>query len=640
MHRAAASGYGLELTDADARIVADICRRLDGIALAIEIAASRVGAHGVRGMAELLDNQSELLWQGLRNATPRHKTLQAMLDWSYNLLSASEQTTLRHLAVFVGSFTLEAARSIADGDYDAPCTIQTIASLVDKSLISTSKVDGSTYYRLLDTTRAYIVAKPAKNEEDDRIERRHALYYMSHLARLAADRDAESTISLYIGNVRAALEWSLSPRGDNGIGVELAAHAAPLFLRISLLGECQRWCERGLEALQDSYVGTPNELALLKALAISSMFTRGNTPEVRAAIERGLEVARMLGNVEYQLHFLSGLNLFLTRRGDFVGALQAAERNAIVAAEFGPAGVVRAEWMLGATHHMLGNQLAAKHHCELGFTFAATADPAHVNFFGYDHHVRARVALARNQWLRGFPDQAVETAYRAIDEGAKCDHPATLCISLLYATYVFFWCGDFEGARQLLERALALTLRHSLPAYHAVGFAMKGELLVLSGAHAEGLKLLQTGVPALLADDHHVVAAAALRAQAEALAHCGRPSEGRAIIERTVARAEQLGGTFDLPDLMRAHGEILLAQSDILSAERLLIRSIDLARRQAALGWELRSAITLARLWTEHGCVHRAGNMLTAIYRQFTEGFEHTGSRSGASNFEGSWLPG
>ena len=368
------------------------------------------------------------------------------------------------------------------------------ANLVDKSLISTSRVDGSTYYRLLDTTRAYIAAKRAENAENDRIEQAScALLYEPSRQVGGRTGTRKSTISLYIGNVRAALQWSLSPGGDDGIGVELAAHAAPLFLRISLLGECQRWCERGLEALRDSYVGTPHELALLKALAISSMFTRGNTPEVRAAIERGLEVARMLGNVEYQLHFLSGLNLFLTRRGDFVGALQAAERNAIVAAEFGPAGVVRAEWMLGATHHMLGNQLAAKHHCEMGFTFAATADPAHVNFFGYDHHVRARVALARNQWLRGFPDQAVETAYRAIDEGAKCDHPATLCISLLYATYVFFWCGDFEGARQLLERALALTLRHSLPAYHAVGFAMKGELLVLSGAHAEGLEATSDG---------------------------------------------------------------------------------------------------------------------------------------------------
>ena len=623
MHRAAANGYGLELTDADAPILAEICHKLDGIALAIEIAASRMHAHGLRGIANLLACRSSLLWQGQRNASPRHQTLHSMLDWSYNLLSRVEQQTLCNLAVFVGWFTLEGARMVAEEDGETLLTLQAIASLVDKSLISTQIADETTYYRLLDTTRAYVLAK-RDGGANDPAKRRHATHYRDYLAQLKADRDTESGISLYIGNVHAALEWSFSICGDAGIGVELAACAAPLFLRISLLGECQRWCERGLAALTDSYVGSPHEVALLKSLAISSMFTRGNTPEVRSAIERGLEVAQILEDVEYQLHFLSGLNLFLTRRGDFVGALRVAERNAIVAAQSGPAAVVRAEWMQGATQHMLGNQLAAKHHCELGFKFAATTDRANVNFFGYDHHVRARVALARNQWLRGLPDQAVKTAYQAIDEGARCHHPATLCISLLYATYVFFWCGDFEGAKQLLERALALTQRHSLPAYHAVGYAMKGELLVLSGAHVEGLELLQTAVPALLADDHHVVAAAALRAQAEGLAHCGRPREGRAIIERAVARAEQLGGTFDLPDLMRAHGHILLApsDSDTISAEKLLVRSMDLARKQAALGWELRSATALARLWAEHGCARRAGKMLTGIYRQFTEGFE------------------
>ena len=206
MHRAAASGYGLELTDADARIVADICRRLDGIALAIEIAASRVGAHGVRGLLQLIDNQSKLLWQGRRNATPRHKTLQAMLDWSYNLLSASEQNTLRHLAIFVGAFTLEAARSIAERDRDGPCTIQTIGNLVDKSLISTSKVDGSPYYRLLDTTRAYLAAKPAENEESNRIDRRHARYdtRISPGWRPARMRNPRSRCT----SVMSALRWN------------------------------------------------------------------------------------------------------------------------------------------------------------------------------------------------------------------------------------------------------------------------------------------------------------------------------------------------------------------------------------------------------------------------------------------------
>jgi len=639
MQRVAASGCSDELTDADAPIVADICRRLDGIALAIEIVASQVGAHGVRGIGDLLNHQSKLLWQGRRNASPRHKTLQAMLDWSYSLLSAPEQNTLRHLGVFVGSFTLEAARSVAEDSDDALGAIQAIADLVAKSLISTSIVNGSTYYRLLDTTRAYVVAKRAGNGngENDRIERRHALYYLSNLANLEAGREPDSTISLHIGNIRAALEWSFSPRGDLGIGVELAAYAAPLFLRISLLSECQHWCERGLAASQDSYLGTPEELALLKAFAISSMFTNGSTSAVRAAIERGLEVAQISGNVEYQLHFLSGLNLFLARRGDFAAALEVAERNSVVAAKFGPAGLARAEWMLGATHNMLGNQVAAKDHCELGFKLAAISDPAHVNFFGYNHHLRARVALARNQWLRGFPDQAVRTAHQAIDEGAMCDHPATLCISLLHATYVFFWCGEFEEAGQVLEKALALTLKHSLPAYHAVGFAMKGELLVLSGAYAEGVELLQTVVPALLVDDHHVRASAALRAQAEGLAHCGRPSEARALIATAVARAETLGGTFDLPNLIRAQGEILLASSspDIVSAERLLVRSIELARKQAAVGWELRSAIALARLWGERGCHRQAGEMLNDLYCRFTEGFETSDLRKARKLLKG-----
>ena len=103
------SGHAFELTDADAPIVAEICRRLDGIALALELAASRVGVHGVQGTASLLDKQFRLLWRGRRTALPRHQTLSATLDWSYNLLSRTERLVLRRLAVFVGGFSLEAA---------------------------------------------------------------------------------------------------------------------------------------------------------------------------------------------------------------------------------------------------------------------------------------------------------------------------------------------------------------------------------------------------------------------------------------------------------------------------------------------------------------------------------------------------
>src|SRR5246500_4707843 len=160
MERAAAGGCDAELSDTDAPIAARICRRLDGIALAIELAASRVGSLGIRGTAELLDNRFSLLWHGRRTALPRHETLNAMLDWSYSLLSVREKLVLCRLSVFVGHFTLQAAGSVASRpEAHRADETDAVTSLVAKSLISTTVINESTYYRLLDTTRAYAAIK-------------------------------------------------------------------------------------------------------------------------------------------------------------------------------------------------------------------------------------------------------------------------------------------------------------------------------------------------------------------------------------------------------------------------------------------------------------------------------------------------
>src|SRR6202521_4624824 len=149
MERAAASGHGAALSDIDAPILARICNRLDGLPLAIELAASRVGSVGIRGTAELLDNRFSLLWHGRRTALPRHETLNAMLDWSYSLLSEREKVVLCRLSVFVGDFTLEAASSVAsETEADQADVIDVVAGLVAKSLISTTVISESTYYRL------------------------------------------------------------------------------------------------------------------------------------------------------------------------------------------------------------------------------------------------------------------------------------------------------------------------------------------------------------------------------------------------------------------------------------------------------------------------------------------------------------
>ena len=175
MERAAASGYSSGLSDADAPIVASICRKLDGIALAIELAGSRVGSSGIQGTEELLNNRFMLLWHGRRTARPRHQTLNAMLDWSYNLLAVHEKVVLCRLSVFVGDFTLEAACYVASGaDVDVAGAV---VSLVAKSLMSVTELNGQIYYRLLDTTRAYAVTRLVERGEADRIARRHAISY-------------------------------------------------------------------------------------------------------------------------------------------------------------------------------------------------------------------------------------------------------------------------------------------------------------------------------------------------------------------------------------------------------------------------------------------------------------------------------
>jgi predicted ATPase len=277
-----AAGHCSELSDGEALIVARICSRLDGIALAIELVASRVGSHGIRGTAELFDNRFKLLWHGRRTALPRHQTLNAMLDWSYNLLSEQEKLVLCSCRSSSANLRSPSACSVVSETEDTDIT-DALASLIAKSLAFTTTINGSTYYRLLDTTRAYAAAKLAARGEADQIARRHAISYSELLQHDEIIQSAFGGPDLsgyapHIGNVRAALEWALSNQGDVAVGVELATWAAPLFVGFSLLEECRRWCERGLGALADAERGTRQEMILQEALALSSMFTNGQRP--------------------------------------------------------------------------------------------------------------------------------------------------------------------------------------------------------------------------------------------------------------------------------------------------------------------------------------------------------------------------
>jgi predicted ATPase/DNA-binding winged helix-turn-helix (wHTH) protein len=628
MERAAAGGNRSELSDADAPIVANICHRLDGIALAIELAASRVSSHGIRGTAELLDNRFKLLWQGRRTALPRHQTLNAMLDWSYNLLHERDKLVLCRLSVFVGAFTLKGALSVAGTEANDADAADAMASLVAKSLISLTTIGESTYYRLLETTQTYAAGKLAERGEAHDIARLHAIYYSYYLRHDEVVQSAFggrdlSRYAPHIGNVRAALEWAFSDHGDITVGAELATSAAPLFVGLSLLDECRSWCGQALAALDDTGRGSREEMVLQEALALSSMFTKGNGDEVRAAIERGLALAETLGDRDHQLQLLAGLNIFLTRIGDFRGALAVAERG-IAVARAARSGLIVSEWMLGVSYHLVGNQVAAQRYCEGGMATALELGQLDTDFFGYDHRIRALVALARAFWLRGYSEQALRTAQQTIDEAARRDHPVSVCISLIYAAPVFLWRGDWGRAADLIERLIAYAGRYSLAPYRAVGMALRGELAVARDDAKAGLILLRNALETLRAEQHNILATVFASAMAEGLRKTGQLDEALTIISDAIAWATGCETTFDLAELLRIKGQILatMRRANWTSATDCLMQSLAVAKEQSALAWELRSATALARLLAENGQRDQARNTLASVYDRFTEGFE------------------
>jgi predicted ATPase len=631
MERAAASGYGAPLSDVDAPIVARSCRRLDGVALAIELGASRVGSVGIAGTAQLLDNRFSLLWHGRRTSLPRHETLNAMLDWSYSLLSKREQVVLCRLSAFVGNFTLQAAGCVAsETDVDEADVIDAVANLAAKSLISTTVTNQSTYYRLLETTRAYAATKLAERGEADCIARRHAIFYSKFLEHdeiiqsLFGEHDLSGYAS-HIGNVRAALGWALSDRGDVAVGIELATWAAPLFIGLSLLEECRGWCERALAALDDARRGTRQEMILQEALALSSMLTRGRSDQVRAAIERGLALAEACQDPGRQLRLLFGLSIFFTRMGDARGALAVAEQAGVIAeAAKHPAGAVCAECSVGIAHHFLGNQAAAQFHCERGLALAVELGTFNANFFGFDQRARALAGLARTLWLRGFSDQALGVAQRTIREAASRDRPVSICVSLVYAATLLLWTGDLLGASDLIEQLIVHAGRYSLEPYQALGIALKGELAIARDEPEAGLDLLRSALETLSGKTalSHRAGPSFIGASAEGLRKTGQFEEALFAINGAIARATNSGVEFYLSELLRIKSQVLVARHDRESAMNCLTEALSIARAQSALAWELRSTMVLARLLSEDGQRDQARHALALVYDRFTEGFE------------------
>ncbi len=622
--RAKASDIQFELTDLNAPIVADICRRLDGIALALEIVAGRVGTYGLEGTADLLDKRLGLHWPGRRMALPRHQNLHALLDWSYGLLPQVEQDVLAKLSIFVGTFTLQAAHSIASLSEVQLAGV--LDNLISKSLISPVKGQTeTTSYRLLETTRSYALERLDQSGELDATAERHARYYTELLD---VGEAREVSRHAYLGNLRSALEWAFGKQGKRSpeTGASLAACAAPLLLEMSLWHECRRWCEAALALIAESEQGGRRELVLQDALAISSLLTAAT--EARSAITRGLEIAVHLGDTKTQFRLLGALHVYLLRMIDFKGALGVAEEMGAVANSMGDAtSRAIADWMLGSSNYCLGNLPAAKKFFERGFTHG---DPRDIgkgeHLAGLHYRTRALYGLGRVLWLCGFPDRALRFEEQAVTEAAETGSPFNVSYSLVYPCYVFLASGELDVAEKMIEKVMSQPhWQGRLVWFHTEALALKGELLVRRGSVKEGIDLLSRAHQLMReSPQRNLMLASTACSLAEALIQAGQADQGLAVIDATLAHAPNGSYAWDAPEVLRVRGHAILSMqnADEMEAERTLMQSLALAREQSAKSWELRTAMTVAKLRARQGRVDEGRQLVSAVLGNFGDGLE------------------
>ncbi len=330
IERAAAASGSFELTESNRSAVVDVCRRLDGLPLAIELAAVRTRVLTVEQIRDRLNDRFGLLTGGGQAALPRHQTLRTTFEWSHELLNASERTLLRRLCVFAGRFTLEDAQSVCMSDaVPAAQSLDSLSSLVDKSLVLKEDVRSVACYRLHETMREFARLKLGEAGEEEANDERATEYYRAKYLQAVGESRYRLVewlegVELEIDNIRAVLGRCVS-RGDSLRGLDLAT-AVGWYWITRATTEGARW----LDELVACGPGTPGAqfwahflrgfLAVLKADAVAAP----------PAIERALVQARELAQPEFLSQALSMASIAANLAGDHAAAVRLLDEAAIV----------------------------------------------------------------------------------------------------------------------------------------------------------------------------------------------------------------------------------------------------------------------------------------------------------------------
>ena len=618
VQRARASSGSFPLSDEEAPFVGDICRWLAGNPLAIELVAARTDLYGVAELAAMLDSRLLQSPQARRTSLPRHRTLSAMLDWSYGLLSAPEQVILRRLAVFKTSFSLEAAKQVVAGETVVTSEVMgTILKLAAKSLVLSDVSTPVARYELAGLTRAYAYEKFLASEDSARTRDRHARYMLemlnlSQLSWPTADKHAwMSSYGPLMDDVLAAIDFALTQPGLRDLGIDLLGTGMMLGVRFSRLDEFEALTKKALHTVQDAEPDRQRETRLRAILIYMLESQHGASDwlaeEVAKAKALGVDQADTWSQIDSQiLQFIRSW-----AAGDYADMVARGQRFAEIAqASDDPIATLVADRVQSQAAHFNGDHDRARIQCERVMSHRVRRGPLNSITATTDFRISMRIVLARVHWMQGRAELAAAVADEAI-EYAKFDEPQSLCLTLAFAACpIALWSGDLPKARRLVDLLREQASDHALGGLWLPWGQALGELL----DHRDDGRLGSASSQFVhSASRHGLLLVDHLLTMEPELADLDAAGPQRG-----------LESSWCAPELQRIAGERLLRHGSGLGievkAESCFQSAIALAKKQNAVAWELRAATSLAQLWQRQSRDSDAYRLLSAVCERIPQG--------------------
>jgi predicted ATPase len=637
IERAQAVKPSFELTNENAPAVAEICARLDGLPLAIELATARLNVFTPHSLAERLGNRLKLLRGGARDLPARQQTLRDTIDWSYELLDAREQALFKLLAVFSGA-TLEAIETVASRiqPFDQFDIFEAVSSLVNKSLVRQAEGgNGEARLRMLETIREYAAARLEEDAAFNAEARRaHATFFAeftasqwAHLTGEGRER-ALTSLTVELDNIRTAWRYWAA----EGNLEQLGKFTDSLWLLYDARGWYHATVELTTDLLQvlSVTVSTPErarqEIILQTSLARALMATKGYTEEVEQAYARALELCTSVGEIPQLFPVLRGLASFYVLRSEFAKGVQIGERILELAERLDDVDMrVEGHLVLGENIGSLDQVHAGLDHLEKAI---AAFDPKRQRVrrlgLGSNPGVVALTVSALFLWMIGFPERARRRAGEAIALAQKLQHPFSLSYALFHYGLLNLWLGNFPAAEGGARALMDLAAEHDFQIWSAVAACLRGAAMVGTGAIDEGLALIEPGMT--LYRELKTPPAfwpMLLSLHADAYRAASRPSGGLPLVNEALQIGSASSSHIIAPEVLGVKGELLLVldPNNAAEAESLFQLAVNIAQEVNTPMLELRAAMKLSRLWQAQGKIEPARTLLSEAYAKMTEGF-------------------